>query len=530
MKKRTTLICAAIGAAATLAGVFPQQTPATGQDTVTPVAQTKTLKPQYATTANSEITMTVDLTQEQIGKARDRVKANKPLEKPKQTSKRPADANRQSGKTMTLADAYKQAADSVKEAHAKPYKDFGKGAQTATAGDGSKMNMSLAASYDLNESTVGYPVGTTPPATLEALCFGGTAEFDAVIDRFTACGRTKLIAKYYEVDSKTGAREYMGTNTGIVQLYTQQYNIDRSTRMFAKMQKDSVTYDWGWWDNIWTAPGVDLTVIGNCFGNTLSCSATGSPITLTWENWNSIDTWYNWNAYSKATYGVGRDKLGAHGTHVEFYTDTGDYSSESRASLSRRLVRCDSATYIYADWQQGCVFLETIPRIMYSRAADSPHKGVADHIYKAQNQPDSTYPTSAASKSIPGKYVAGDYYAAGLHRLHENFHLTTMNANTSHKDQACTSTGEYSTTGLPLSLRPEPGVEDCDEYPFRSTLEGAASQAWDFSVYPVDLSQNRSAGNTLMNYVRNHRILAWDDTLPDPANSNDRYYVQIVDF
>jgi hypothetical protein len=146
------------------------------------------------------------------------VKANKPLEKPKQTSKRPADANRQSGKPMTLADAYKQAADSVKEAHAKPYKDFGKGAQTATAGDGSKMNMSLAASYDLNESTVGYPVGTTPPATLEALCFGGTAEFDAVIDRFTACGRTKLIAKYYEVDSKTGAREYMGTNTGIVQL------------------------------------------------------------------------------------------------------------------------------------------------------------------------------------------------------------------------------------------------------------------------------------------------------------------------
>ncbi|NWF27308.1 hypothetical protein HW130_13665 [Streptomyces sp. PKU-EA00015] len=50
------------------------------------------------------------------------------------------------------------------------------------------------------------------------------------------------------------------------------------------------------------------------------------------------------------------------------------------------------------------------------------------------------------------------------------------------------------------------------------------------SMYPVDLSQNRSAGNTLMNYVRNHRILAWDDTLPDPANSNDRYYVQIVDF
>jgi hypothetical protein len=278
MKKRTTLICAAIGAAATLAGVFPQQAPATGQDTVIPVAQTKTLKPQYATTANGEITMTVDLPQEQIDKARDRVKANKPLEKPKQTSKRSADLNRQSGKPMTLADAYKQAADSVKEAHAKPYKGFGKAAQTATAGDGSKMNMSLAASYDLNESTVGYPVGTTPPAVLENLCFGGSAQFDVVIDRFTSCSRVKLNAKYYKVDVRTGTREYMGTTTGILQLFNQQHNNERSTRMFGKMQKDSVTYDWGWWDNFWTAPGVDLTMIGNCWGDTTSCSATRSPV------------------------------------------------------------------------------------------------------------------------------------------------------------------------------------------------------------------------------------------------------------
>ncbi|WP_274563730.1 NucA/NucB deoxyribonuclease domain-containing protein [Streptomyces spiramyceticus] len=320
----------------------------------------------------------------------------------------------------------------------------------------------------------------------------------------------------------------MGTTTGKMKFFQQQYNTARSMRIFAKMEPGSVDYQWGLYDDIWTAPGIDLTVVGNCFGTGSGCSATQPPITLTWENWDSIDTWYYWNINSDATQGYGRDKQAAHQSHVQIYTDTGEYQTINKASAAKRIIRCDSAYYIYPDWPEGCVFLETIPRMMYSTAPDSPHKEVADHIYITQNNPDSTYPTSTTAKKFPGEYLM-DYMAPGLHRIHKDFHLDELNANTSHKDAACTSTGDYSSTGLPLSLRPDTANgEECDEYPFRTTLEGAANPDWDFSVRAVNGSQNGSAGQTLMVYMRNHRILAWDDTLP--ADYNDRFYVQIVNF
>lgn len=518
---------AALGVAATLAAVLPLQSPGTKQDTITQVAQQRDIQPEYATTANTTIRLKSYLTEEQIEQARKRVKADKPLEKPKQTNERPKGLEPESSEKLTLGDAYKQAGQRIKEAKKHPYKDFGRDAQAATTSGGDKVNLSLAAAGDLNESTVGYPVGTTPPAELEVSCFSGTAEFDVVIDRFSSCSRMKVIVDYYRIYTDRPP-EYMGKTTGTLKLFNQQYNTARSTRMFAKMQKDSVTYDWGLLDNIWTAPGIDLTTVGNCVSTGTGCSATRSPITLTWENWNSIDTWYYWDGHSNETQGLGRDKQLAHQTHVQVYTDTGEYKTINKGSFAKRINRCDSANYIYAGWEKGCVFLETIPKLMYSRADYSPQKDVAEHIYKAQNTPDSTYPTKSTGKNIPGKYTA-DPFTPGLHRLHANFHLTQMDANTAHKDAACHSTGEYSTTGIPLLLRPDTANgEECDEYPFRATLEGAASPDWDFSVQAVNGTQNGSAGQMLMIYLRNHRILAWDSTIP--ADYNDRYYVQIIDF
>ncbi|MGW0615427.1 NucA/NucB deoxyribonuclease domain-containing protein [Streptomyces sp. NPDC002788] len=84
----------------------------------------------------------------------------------------------------------------------------------------------------------------------------------------------------------------------------------------------------------------------------------------------------------------------------------------------------------------------------------------------------------------------------GPHRLTSTLHQAQMDANESQKNAACSQTGDYATTGLPYTLQPKTG-QDCDEYPFRSTLEGAASPDWDFSVRAVDSTQNRSAGGSL---------------------------------
>lgn len=63
-------------------------------------------------------------------------------------------------------------------------------------------------------------------------------------------------------------------------------------------------------------------------------------------------------------------------------------------------------------------------------------------------------------------------------------------------------------------------TQDCDEYPFAVTQEGAASPIWDFSVRAVDLTHNRRAGNYLMQYHQWDRIL---------YGQNDNYYVHIAD-
>ncbi|MFD5029410.1 NucA/NucB deoxyribonuclease domain-containing protein [Streptomyces sp. NPDC058405] len=172
------------------------------------------------------------------------------------------------------------------------------------------------------------------------------------------------------------------------------------------------------------------------------------------------------------------------------------------------------------------MFLEAVPFLAYSTATDSPNKGVAQHIKDAFASPNSTYPSSGTLKKFPGEYD-GTWGNEGLHRLTESLHLSVMNTNTAHKDAACSSTGEYATTGLPSILRPTLG-QDCDEYPFRSTLEGAASPNWDFSVRAVDTTQNQSAGGSLSGFYGTDRVLAWDPTLPFPDDSNDTFYVRVT--
>jgi hypothetical protein len=131
-------------------------------------------------------------------------------------------------------------------------------------------------------------------------------------------------------------------------------------------------------------------------------------------------------------------------------------------------------------------------------------------------------------KRIPGRYDADNPLAPGLHRITPELHPGEYLGNNQHKDGACFKTGpfrhEYFDTGLPAP--PGPG-EDCDEYPFRSTLEGAAHPDWDFSVKPVPLSGNRSAGAALSNYYVDERIPAWDAPLDRPNQTNDWLYVHI---
>ncbi|WP_244177544.1 NucA/NucB deoxyribonuclease domain-containing protein [Streptomyces atriruber] len=71
------------------------------------------------------------------------------------------------------------------------------------------------------------------------------------------------------------------------------------------------------------------------------------------------------------------------------------------------------------------------------------------------------------------------------------------------------------------------GARECDEHPFRSTLEGAAEHDFDpdakkfnFSVQPVKESDNGKVGLLLKSYYAKNRILA--DT------EDDSFFVKIT--
>ena len=201
------------------------------------------------------------------------------------------------------------------------------------------------------------------------------------------------------------------------------------------------------------------------------------------------------------------------------------------------MLRCDSADYFQqgsATYPKACVFSEVIPHLTYT--LDSDIRSVAFHIFTAQHHPNLTYPLLVPfgvpmprDKRIPGQYIAGDPDAPGLHRITPTLHPGEYKANGEHKDGACYKRGphrdEYFDTGLPVP--PRTPDEQCDEYPFASTLEGAAHPYWDFSVKAVPQPDNSIAGARLANYYVDDRILAWDPGLDRPDETNDRFYVEI---
>ncbi|WP_194236353.1 NucA/NucB deoxyribonuclease domain-containing protein [Streptomyces acidicola] len=525
MRIRILPVAAVLTATAALAGTFTPNS-ARSTDTVTAVADQ--VEPQISTTAipaGSTPKMEVLLTEDDIEKAKKRVKGE--LVSPSPETAQSASRARPKAKlkdTKGTEEQFKKVMADARafatEAKNKPFK------LPERKADKSASTLSMS---NVNAFTHTYSIGDTPPDALAQLCFfpdKSNTDYTFVFDRYSYCERKKITADYWKVDKTTGAKiEHMGTTYANMELFGQNSTTNRSTRLFARIQKGSVDYDWGIIDDWATAPGVPLSLIGQCQQVLTACSTFQPSATMTWGSWDNSTTWYPWDT-SSPEYGMwGRDKLGLHRLTMEYYTDSDEYDTDQPGVVQSLHPRCDSATYFSDTRPQSCVFQEVIPFIAYSTATDSPNRDVAQHIQDAFANPNSTYPTSSTWKRFPGEYD-GTWNGEGLHRLTESLHSGIMDANTAEKDAACQKTGNYSTTGLPLALQPTTG-QDCDEFPFRSTVEGAASPNWDFSVRAVNRTQNQSAGGSLLGFYGSDRVLAWDLSLPTPEATNDTFYVRI---
>ncbi|WP_285506884.1 NucA/NucB deoxyribonuclease domain-containing protein [Actinokineospora sp. NBRC 105648] len=381
------------------------------------------------------------------------------------------------------------------------------------------------------------PIGNRPDAALLDACFKGSSngEFGRIHNRFTHCVRASMEVEYWSVNQQGVPIRKEGVTKATLEIFTQGDDTQRRVRSFARVQRDSVDYDWGWFDNLFVAPNVPLSIMNQCAQGSDVCFANDGAATMPWIVWDNSDFWFHWDVYNREESGAARDKVSYNHWYFEYFTDFPPYKTLQRGRTEARQLRCDSATYFNfgsTRYPKACVFSEVTSRLTYH--LDSDHRSVALHIFGAQTRPNETYPLlvppgtpAPRDKRIPGEFQPTNPNAPSLHRITSVLQPGETKANEEHKQGACYKEGpyaaEYLDTGLPV--RPNPPAEQCDEYPFASTLEGAANPFWDFSVRAVPQRDNSVAGGLLITHYVQDRVLAWDQDLAEVAN--DRFYVEI---
>ncbi|MEV1249486.1 DNRLRE domain-containing protein [Nonomuraea sp. NPDC049750] len=177
-------------------------------------------------------------------------------------------------------------------------------------------------------------------------------------------------------------------------------------------------------------------------------------------------------------------------------------------------ARCDNIPMgsVAGNYHGGCVFYGS-SRVYRMSTSNFNNGAVARHINTAFTRPQDTVPFKTdGPKHIPGNWNASHSTPEGkaLERIYTN--TQRYRQNVAAKDTVCDEffddrprkkTGEMD----------ESRWEQCDEFPFASTKQGAGFDHPDygknnFSVYSVLGSQNTSAGNDLGIFYARYRVLS----------------------
>lgn len=416
-------------------------------------------------------------------------------------------------KTAPLSpeEAMKQALDEARKAGAKSYLDTSKVPLTA--------NRQAAP----QAATLGLPptnLGDEPPAQDTSQCLdrgGASSAQGETLNRWLWCQKLRIGVQYFKIVD--GKPEYQGTSSVAYHAVAVGNGQQRVLRTYLQAQYGSVEYDdWSLWDRYFTAPGLKMFILSDCAEGYDYCVSTGSGIEHTFDEWDYHREWLHWDIYSQEEASTATDKVLFHHWHFRFGGSGGGYVGPE-ATTADRAFRCDSANYFSqfgVDYPKACINYEVIPHLQYN-ISDTRVTSVAQHIRVAQDSPDSTYPIELEPKHIPGKYT-GTRDDQGLHRVADG--SITAQANEDWKNYACNRTGPYGGDQAWRGLPPyDTATQDCDEYPFQSTEEGAANFTWDFSVRAVPSGENRSAGGLLRWYYFSDRVLY----------GNDAFWVEIND-
>ncbi|WP_229068533.1 PKD domain-containing protein [Actinoplanes sp. DH11] len=351
---------------------------------------------------------------------------------------------------------------------------------------------------------------------------GGRGEHGRVYNRFEWCQRGRIGGIVKDED---------GDEVGRVSVIFRAaaYGRDdgnRDVRVFLRSEPGSAAYQG---DQVGLRSAL-MHVWADCDDYTAGCTAGGATAGKTMDDWNSDGSWHSWTVASADNSGVGPYQVSRHLWHLKNRVFSHALPGVPAQKFAEsHTIRCDSATVGFArSRSKACIFDDVIPHLQYS-ATSTKHGEVARHIQCALDSTCTSYPLKDG-KQVPGKFVE-NRDSPGLHRITEKTpahpdNVTYYAKNSYQKDQACQQGTPYFTDGLPPALY-KPPAQQCDEFPFASTKEGAGVGDWNFSVLGVTAAVNRCAGIELKAYYRNDRILVWQPSMPKPAE--DPYYVHITD-
>lgn len=176
------------------------------------------------------------------------------------------------------------------------------------------------------------------------------------------------------------------------------------------------------------------------------------------------------------------------------------------AYTNETTFRCDNAQYLSP--RGACIF-DDVQSVHYVDLLDNSILEEALHIYAAYHNPDTTYPR------VPDKHVPGDQSAdraKQLTRMAPRYEPTRYRLNHDTAVRTCTE-----------NFRGYPGDgRDCDEFPYRSTYEGAY---WKVD-HPDDYFSSSAAAINRAHNQRAGRLLgAW--YLADRILHRDRFWVKV---
>ncbi|MFI7005542.1 NucA/NucB deoxyribonuclease domain-containing protein [Streptomyces sp. NPDC050145] len=198
-----------------------------------------------------------------------------------------------------------------------------------------------------------------------------------------------------------------------------------------------------------------------------------------------------WKATPSAYFHFSSPEAGAVGADlISWYDFEGSVKVRSASdSFGKNTFRCDSSTYIAQS--KGCVFDSTIELWYDLSVSDSTVNESAQHILDAQYRPELTVPTWSG-KTVPGAIDS----AQPLNRAYHDTSLRDANRRKAISTCKLYYGSDYATRGL-----------DCDEYPFASTLQGAAAGDNRYSARALDSADNQTAGRRLGQFYDRQRVL-----------------------